>query len=354
MAESTVQLQWAFSLKRQSAYATANPDVDITESHPMTAADLGEHTPNMSDNAQMFGKGHEFATRNAILSWDTRFRRGFQANTKMAGWAWAFHCGKIATTALGGSPVAYQHVIEYQDPTGSGFYGSGRQQPVTTVIEQAHSGLLRRFPSMLVRAVEMTGALNDWVQLIVELQGSGFMAKTPAFSMPTASEGALLRTGSLTFTDSVEGDVSCDIRSFRIRSEFSYFENEGYCPGSGYNVSGDPTSGQIRNKLEFSRRAFMLEFQVAANATNGQYITRLEQQTNVGAVLRLQGDLISGANHHSFEIDIPAMQYSAVPIAADGDLIVYNVTAMVFYDAALDNPFEITIVNVTPTYIVSS
>jgi hypothetical protein len=354
MAESTVQLQWAFSLKRQSAYATANPDVDITQSHPMIAADIGEHTPNMSDNAAMFGKGHEFATRNAILSWDSRFRRSFQANTKMAGWAWSFHCGKITTTTLGGSPTAYQHVIEYQDPTGVGYYGSGRQQPVTTIVEATHTGLLRRFPSMLVRAVEMTGALNDWVNMIVEMQGSGKMAMSPAFTMPASTEGALLRTGSLTFTDSEFGDMSCDVRSFRIRSEFQYFENEGYCPGSGYNTSGDPTSGQIRNKLEFSRRAIMLEFQIASSATSSQHIERLMDQDNVGAVLTLQGDLISGAYYHRFSVNIPSLQYSAIPIAADGDLIVYNVTALVFYDEGLDNPFEITIVNETSAYLVSS
>lgn len=148
MAESTVQLQWAFSMKRQSSYATANPDVDIDKSHPMTAADFGEHVPNMSDNANMFGKGHEFATRNEILSWDTRFRRSFQATTRMVGWAFAFHAGSVTTSSLGGSPEAYQHIIEYQDPIGVGYYGSGRQQPVTTVVEQSHAGLIRRFPSM--------------------------------------------------------------------------------------------------------------------------------------------------------------------------------------------------------------
>jgi len=356
MAESTVQLQWAFPIKRQSSYETANPDGDITQSHPMTAADFGEHTPNMSDNSAMFGKGHEFATRNAILSWDTRFRRSFQATTHMTAWAWAFHTGKLTSTVLGGSPAAYQHVMEYQDPIGVGYYGSGRQQPVMTVIEQTHAGYIRRFPSMLVRAVEMSGSLNDWVMLMAELQGSGKMADTPVFTFPTATEGALLRFGSLQLTDSVEGDISCDIRSFRIRSEFAYFENEGYCPGSGYNVSGDPTSGQIRNKLEFSRRAIIYEFQVVASPDTVYHIERLEDQDTVGAVLVLTGDLISGGNYHAVTINITQFNYRAAPIAADGDLVVYNIMAMVFWDPTpgLANPFEITVVNQNYGYLVSS
>lgn len=356
MAESVVQLQWAFSLKRQGSYITANPDGDITESHPMSASDLGDHTPNMSDNGAMFGKGHEFATRNALLSWDTKFRRSFQATTRMVAWGFAFHCGAITTSPLGGSPNAYQHLISYQDPVGVGYYGSGRQQPVTTIIERTTSGITRRFPSMLVKSVELTGALNSWVMLAMDLQGSG-KKTTGVFTFPASVEGSLLRTASLTFMTGLTGalaDVSCDVRTFRFRSEFSHFENEGYCPGSGYNVSGDPTSGQIRNKLEFSRRAVVLEFQVSASPTNGAYLTRLEGQTNVAATLQLIGNLISGANYHKVLINIPAMQYKAVPIAADGDLIVYNISAIVFYDVGIANPFQITVVNDVPVYLVSS
>lgn len=353
MAESNVILQWAHPIKRQSSYATPNPDADIIYSEPFTAADFGEHIPNMSDNAAMFGKGHEFATRNDILSWDSRFRRAFQASTRSVGWAMAFHLGKVTTTNLGGSPAAYQHVMEYQDPLGAGYYGSGRQQPVQTIIEQSHAGLLRRFPSMAVRAVELTGALNNWAMLGVELQGSGKMATSPAFTFPTSVEGSLLRTGTLNFlADAV--DISCDVRSFRFRSEYAYFENEGYCPGSGYNISGDPTSGQIRNKLEMARRAVVLEFQVAATATSASYLNTMANRGEVDAILTLTGDLISGSNYHKVIINIPRFQYRQVPIAADGDLTVYNLSAVILYDDGLANPFEVTVINNIPAYLAAS
>jgi hypothetical protein len=354
--ESTVGLQWAYSNKRQVAYQTANPDIDINQSHPFEGADFADHSPNLQDNAAMFGKGHEFAERQEILSWDVKFRRSFVATSKMCGWSFAFHLGKITTTVLGGSPAAYQHVMEYQDPNGVGYYGSGRQQPAVTIIERVTSGLARRFPSNVVTAVELTGAQNDFARLAVELQGSGFKNDASAFVFPASSEGNLFRTAALLFQTGLTGglaDVSCDIRSFRFRSEMSYAEADGYCPGSGYLVSGDPTSGQIRNKLEFLRRAVVLEFVVKATSSN-TYFTRLEGSIETAAVLTLTGSLISGVNSHKVSINIPRLKYKAIPIGADGDVIIYTIQAVVFYDAGLQNPFEVTVVNDVPSYLVSS
>ena len=104
--ESAVQLNWAYSNKRQSAYATELDPADVDQSHPFVGADFGEHTPNMSDNTALYGKGHEFPTRNEILSWSSSFRRQFQASSKILGWAFAFHLGDVTTTNLGGAPAA--------------------------------------------------------------------------------------------------------------------------------------------------------------------------------------------------------------------------------------------------------
>lgn len=354
--ESAVQLRWAYPNKRQSAYATPNPDADINQSHPFEGADIADHVPNMSDNAAMFGKGHEFATRNEILSWDVRFRRTFHATTKILGWAFAFHTGKITTTALGGSPAAYQHVFEYQDPLGAGYYGSGRQQPCATIVEQSTSGLTRRFPSIQVMAVEVTGANNDWIRVAMELIGSGKKTDASGFSFPESVEGTLLRNASLLFEHGPSGslsDMSCDIKSWRFRSELSYFEEDGYCPGSGYQTPGDPSSGQVRSKLEFNRRAVLFEFVARASASSPLH-ARLEAGTELYALLTVEGSNISGANDHALVIRMPRMKYRAVPIQVDGDQIVFAVSAIVFYDTDLANPFEVEVVNDIASYLVSS
>lgn len=360
MAESVVGIQWAYSNKRQSAYATANPDVDIDQSHPFEGADIADHVPNMSDNAAMFGKGHEFATRNEILSWDVAFRRSFHATTKILGWAFAFHTGKVTTSSLGGAPTAYQHVFEYQDPNGVGYYGLGRQQPVTTIVEQVTSGLTRKFPSCQVMALEVTGQLNDWIRLSMDLKGSGkkTAVNPSAFTMPVSSEGSLLRHASLLFQTGVSGslsDVSCDVRSFRFRSEYQYFDSDGYCPGSGYQTPGDPTSGQIRNKLEMARRAVVFEFVVRASADNTLF-TRLDGSIETSALLTIVGATISGSNPHELILNIPRLKYRAVPIGTDGDLITFQVQTVVFWDPqpGLENPWEATVINTTPAYLVSS
>lgn len=367
--ESAVQVSWAFSLKRQIAYATPNPNADITQGHPFESMDFGEHNPNMSDNSAMFGKGHEFATRNEILSWDTKFKRSFQATTKMLGWALSFHCGKVTTTNLGlggGSVSGYQHVMEYQDPLGAGYYGLGRQLPVTTIMERLTSGVTRQFPSMQLKAVEITGGLNDWVKLAAELQGSGvktFVAPS-GYSFPTATEGSLLRTAELTMSHGPSGsaaDISCDVREWRFRTEYAFDEAGGYCPGSGY-LGATPSTGQIRNRLEFTKRAVMFEFTVRSDATNG-YFARLEGSQEMYSLLTLIGDVISTGStlNHKLIIELSRVKYKAVAIAQSNDVITYHVTGVVFFDANQGtntslpgNPYKVTIVNDTPAYLVSS
>jgi len=349
--ESVVGLHWAYTNKRQSAYATPNVTGDLIESHPFEGADFSDLVPNMSDNAAQYGKGHEFATRNEVLSWDVRMRRTFQATTKMLGWGFAFHCGKVTTTSLGSG--AFQHVFEYQDPTGVGYYGSGRQQPVTTIMERIHPGDIREWPSMQVMAIEITGQLNDWIRLALDLIGSGKKISVSGFTFPTATEGALLRHASLLFEHGPSAsllDESCDVDSFRWRSEMAYDEVGGYCPGSGYQVSGDPHSGQIRNKLEFTRRAVLLEIVFRAKVGT-QVQTRLENQSDLKALMTITGDTIGGGQSHKLIINIPRLRYRAAPVNTNGDVITYAVSTVVMYDAGLDNPWEATVINTTSSYL---
>ena len=357
MAESVVNIRWAYPTKRQAAYGTPNTPADIDQSHPFLGADMGQHTPNMSDNAAHFGKGHEFATRNEILSWDSLFSRQFHATTKIVGWAMAFHTGSVSTSSLGGGN--YEHAFEYQDPLGVGYYGSARQQPVFTVMEQVGSNLARRWPSMALRALELTGQRNDWVMLTTELQGSGMMTRiAPSdFAWPdptdaaTGGEGVLLRNASLLFEHGPSGalvDMSCDIRSFRFRSEFAYFDTDGYCPGSGYLVSGDPASGQIRNKLEFARRAVVLEF-VADLTTDNNPFTRLEGNVLMSARITVVGS----TSPHEFVIWVPQIKLRAVPIGTDGDRITLSISTVVQYDNTEANPWTATVVNSTPSYLTT-
>lgn len=361
--ESTVALQWAYPVKRQSAYATVQANGDLTQSHPFEGADFGEHTPNMVDNAALFGKGHEFATQLYLMSWDTRFRRTAFLTTKLAGWAFAFHCGAISTGASdGGTPAAFEHTYEYQDHTGSGYYGSGRQLPVFTVIEKATSGLLRQFPSMLISALELTGNGNDFCRIALDLVGSGKMTRlTPgSFTFPSGTdgeEGDRLRNTAMLFEVGETGsliDISCDIRSWRFRSEYSLAEEDGYCPGSGYLTDGDPSSGQIRNRLEFLRRAVMLEFVIRASSSVTLF-TQLEGAVELAAQITLTGNDINAVpTANEVTINVPRLRYRAIPIGSDGDLVTYSVQTVVMYDDTLDNPFEVTVTDTQAAYLVSS
>jgi hypothetical protein len=169
----------------------------------------------------------------------------------------------------------------------------------------------------------------------------------------------LLRNASLLFEHGTYGgaqaDESCNIRSFRFRSEMAYFDTDGYCPGSGYLTSGDPHSGQIRNKLEFARRAVVFEFVVKAPSTSNVMFTRLEAATKMAATLTVTGDQIASTGYyHSLVIAIPQLNYRTVPIGADGDQVIYSVSTIVFYDQAEANPWKVTVQNQFAAYLASS
>ena len=161
----------------------------------------------------------------------------------------------------------------------------------------------------------------------------------------------LLRNASLLFEHGPSGalvDMSCDIRSFRFRSEFAYFDTDGYCPGSGYLVSGDPASGQIRNKLEFARRAVVLEF-VADLTTDNNPFTRLEGNVLMSARITVVGS----TSPHEFVIWVPQIKLRAVPIGTDGDRITLSISTVVQYDNTEANPWTATVVNSTPSYLTT-
>lgn len=477
--ESAVGLRWAYSNKRQVSYVAALANGDLDQSHPFEGVDIGDHVVNMADNAALYGKGHEFATREYLLSWDTRFRRASFLTTKLAGWGFAFHTGVDSVSPLDvGPPAAYRHVFEYMDPFGTGYYGSGRQLPVTTIAEQVTSNLVRKFPSMLVSAIELTGSLNDFCRIAMDLVGSGVMervdavtaaatsatfsfgsgangvvtttvtatgtagnsftmkvelgtgnnvplsaalvgtaitvtlatdgtgandpaantatlvaaaidalaqvtsvasgtgagvitsifgpsaftggaaATTQAITWPTgaaAQEGERLRNTAMLFEQGPTGllvDTSCDIRSWRFRSEYSLADADGYCPGSGYLTPGNPLSGQVRNKLEFLRRAVLLEFVVRASRDNTLF-TRLEGLVDLAAQITLTGADINTVDPHQVKIEIPTMNYRAIAIGADGDVITYSVSTVIRYDDGLANPYQVTVDNDIPTYLTT-
>lgn len=356
--ESTVAISWAFSKKVEPTYGVAlNPTSQIDQSHPMLGADIADHVPAFSDNAAFYGKGHEFATRNELLSWDVKFRRQFHATSSMLAWAFAFHTGRIvATTPLAGAPSGYSHSMIFNDVmTGTSYGGvSRRQQPSTTIVERVTSGLARIFPGCVVQAVEVTGQIGQWLQLSLDMVGSGKKTDGTGFSFPTATEGSLLKHASLTFMTGPSGatNISADVRSFRFRSEMQLADQEGYYPGSGYNVSGDPTSGQVRGKLEFTRRAVLFEAVVTATSST-QYHGWLEGNSLQAATLTIDGASINAGYKHQLKIELPQLKYRAVPIQTDGDLITYSIQTVVFYDSGITAPYRVTVQTDQTSYLVT-
>ena len=97
----------------------------------------------------------------------------------------------------------------------------------------------------------------------------------------------------------------------------------------------------------------MLEFVVNA-AHDSALHAALEASTPMEAVLEIEGATISGANSHKLTITVPKYKYRAAPIGADGDIMTYQVSTVIFYDATLANPFEVEVVNQTAEYLTEA
>ena len=99
----------------------------------------------------------------------------------------------------------------------------------------------------------------------------------------------------------------------------------------------------------------VLEFVVQAPNTNNQIFVDLETATEVDVNLLVEGDEIASSGFfHSLEIDFPQLNYRAIPIGADGDLITYSIQAVIFYDQGIGNPFTLVVQNEFATYLASS
>ena len=150
----------------------------------------------------------------------------------------------------------------------------------------------------------------------------------------------------------MEVDTSVDVRSFRFRSECQYDEVGGYTPGAP-TLAGTAASGAVRTCLEMTRRACLIEFVVRATGGPGgnhSLYTTLENSSEVKAILTIQGDLIGGAAYHKLVITVPRLKYRAVQIAADGDVLTYQIQSVIFYDGLTSNPFSVQVVNTTAAY----
>lgn len=278
MPANIQELQVAISKTAQTAIDAASADLVRFNS---ISADMADWAPVVEDDADEYGKGHEFAEQSFLTSYKVTKKLQYYLSAETLGIIAAFGLGN----GTGGSftpidPITNTHEIEL---------------PWMTVLEGVRKGgtgqvLDRAFTGMVVDKWNFTlgkGAGRANSKIECDLVGTGKVDLASALGMPVKTPVTLLPAASLTCT--INGTDYVTAKTFES-AQFSWDNNvrDGYFPGSGFQTPGDPTSGQVMGRMEFGKRK--CDFNFVARFQNGSTeLTTLAAQTAGTAILSLAG-----------------------------------------------------------------
>ena len=290
MPANIQELQVAISKTAQTAIDT--PSTDLIRFNT-TSDDIGDVEPIVEDDADEIGKGHEFAEESFLTSWRVRKRIQCYNSAEAFAVAAAFGLGNgNAGTYTPIDPITNPNEIEL---------------PWMTVVEGIRKGgtnpiLNRALLGMVMDRFTVTlgkgpGRANSRIDM--EMVGSGKIDENSNLAMPAKTPTHLLSAASLSCT--INGTDYVTARTFESFS-FEWRNNvrDGYYPGSGFQVAGNPTSGQVQGRMEFGKRVLTSFFMARYQAGSTELAT-LTAQTAGTMVIGLTG----GAG---FEASITAHQ----------------------------------------------
>jgi len=346
MEQRDVAIKTAFSTKKQSAYGTKLADVDIDKAHPLHGSENIENPFEKFDDAEQFGKGHEFPTYQKNLTADSRVSRSADASSFLLGWVMAFGCGKITTSQpdSSGSPNVYEHEIKpmnIDDPT------VGKQLPVTTIVEEITSFKKLLFRDMLVSEFTISGELKKQLQLAFSLIGSGHYENS-TLTMPGLTSVSFLKMPGVSFTVGTK-NFSPELLNFSFGFKNELAEDLGYHPGSGFLTSGDPSTPQIRGKLPVTKRSVNFSFECLTEDNDLRQYMELNAEKAI--TLTAEGSTIENSYKHKLVLSLPKTWIKAVPLGREGNFLKYQVEVKIGWDATSGAPFVATITNDVAAYL---
>jgi hypothetical protein len=146
--------------------------------------------------------------------------------------------------------------------------------------------------------------------------------------IPAATIEKLLPSASLAL--SING-VDCVTNKNIIRLETGWKNNlrtdSGFYPGSGFQTTGDGSSGAIRGRLEFGNRQGNLKFSVRFENGSAE-LTKLKNQTTGAAAIKFQYD-----TNNSLQIAWQKVAFAAVEVGETNGIVSVAVDCTPLYDA---------------------
>jgi hypothetical protein len=329
---STTRLQEVligFGKGKQTDIATAQASAALWRFSKLNGA-LANPKLATENDAEEFGKGHEFPTATFKTAWDTGGTIEKYLSAEIAAWAMAFALGKVVKT---GTNPNFTYTCTPLFPAN----GDVAELPYFSFCEQIRPG-----GGVVLDRLAVGNAVESWQiaigsgpgransKITVEFAGSGkVIDSATGITMPAATAEKLLPAASLTLSiNGTDYVTNKNIVSLEAGWKNNIRMDAGFFPGSGFQTPGDGSTGAIRGRLEFGNRQGNLRF-VARFENGSTEYTKLKAQTSGTAVINLQFDV-----NNSLQITWQKVTYSAVDIGEQDGILTVAVDCLPMYDTA--------------------
>lgn len=326
---STTRLQEvliAFGKGKQTDIATPQSSPALWRFSKLNAA-LANPRLATENDAEEFGKGHEFPTANFKTAWDVGGTLEKYLGAEIAAWAMAFGLGKVVKS---GSLPNFTYTCTPLLPAN----GDAAELPYFSFCEQIRPGA-----GVVLDRLAVGCAVESWQisigsgpgransRITIEFVGSGKVVDSETgIIMPAATPEKLLPSASLTLSvNGVDYVTNKNIVSLETGWKNNIRMDAGFYPGSGFQSAGDGGSGAIRGRLEFGNRQGNLRFVARFEQGSTEY-TKLKNQTTGTAVIHLQFD-----TNNSLDITWEQVAFSTVEIGETDGILTVGVDCLPMY-----------------------
>lgn len=318
MPANIQELQCAFSKTPQSAIDVASNDLIRFNT---TSDDIADVEFMVEDDAKEIGKGHEFAENTFPTAWKVVKKVQCHLTAESFGIFGSFALG----TGAGGTYTPIDPLTNLNEI----------ELPWMTVLEGIRKGgaspiLNRALLACVVDKFKLTlakGAGRNNAKLEADLIGSGKHDDASSLTMPDKTPVHLLPAASLTCT--INGTDYTAARTFET-FDWQWDNNvrDGFFPGSGFQIPGDPTSGQVQGRMEYGDRVLTSSF-LARFQANSTELAKLNAQT--------QGTLaigLSGGTGFSGGITSQQVRFKTSKVDNTNGIVTVKTDMSALYDAA--------------------
>jgi hypothetical protein len=325
----------AWGKKQQAAILTPNIQADFWRMPKINPSLMVAQFVKETD-AAWIGKGHEFPTAVYPQSWNVTWSLQKYISSQLLAWVLAYGFGKADMSG------SYTYDISPLDPVEDGIelpYFSLYEaiRPTATpspVLDRLAVGMV---VSDFALEVKYGPALAN-ASLTVNCVGCGRIVSDHSHGLvlpATPTTEVLLRSAGLAFTAQTEDYVAAKkVLSLRMAWKNNPALDLGFYPGSGYQDTGDGTTGAIRGRLLVgAARELDLSFDVLLEI-GSQEQTLLQSGATGPVVFTLASDA-----SHAATITFPDVQYQDVQFADEAGFVRASVVCAPLYLSSLGNVY---------------